>query len=336
VQFLTAPNSTAAQSFRFFVRDDGGTANGGSNTSFTAAVNIQVTASNDAPEISAPASLPIFPATTTPLTGLAVTDIDSGAAAIDLQMVVSHGTLTVNTGIVGGVNAGQVITSGGRVLIVTAPVGALAVTLAGGGISYRADTGFVGQDTLSISVFAGGATGTGPEGIATRDVSLLVGQTSGWQNPRNRLDVTDDGQVAPGDALAVINYINANPNDSDLPAAPQVPPPYYDVNGDRLITSADVLAVVNYLNVDGLAEGEAPAGSSAAALIAPLPVTASVGAADAAAPASQPASTPVASSPAPTSDSPDSIRDQLLSDESWSARQWVLEPDFWDELLPGA
>ena len=69
-----------------------------------------------------------------------------------------------------------------------------------------------------------------------------------WQNDLNRLDANGRDGVAPIDALVVINYINANPVSSALPALPATPPPYYDVNGDNVVTAIDVLLVVNSLN----------------------------------------------------------------------------------------
>ncbi|MCO6459754.1 MAG: hypothetical protein J5I93_31060, partial [Pirellulaceae bacterium] len=265
VQFLSATNSTAPQSFRFFVRDDSGTANGGADTSFTAAVNIQVDPTNDPPVIAAPNQFQVPPAVAAPLIGLAVSDIDSGASNVELQLVVAHGVLTVNTGITGGVNGGQVIASGGPVLLLRAPIGAIAVTLASGGVRYQGNAGFVGPDTLAVTVRDGGATGAGPEGVATRSVPVIVGQSSPWQNPRNRLDVNDNNVVSAGDALSVVNYINANPNNSLPPSPPQTPPPYFDVNGDSLITGGDVLAVVNFLNGVGAGEGESAGAAGAAA-----------------------------------------------------------------------
>jgi hypothetical protein len=86
-----------------------------------------------------------------------------------------------------------------------------------------------------------------------------------WQNPVNRHDVNGNGNVTPLDALLVINYINAHPGNSSLPAAPHVPPPYLDVNGDGICSALDVLLVINDLNSPAAAAGEGEPTASLAA-----------------------------------------------------------------------
>ena len=62
-------------------------------------------------------------------------------------------------------------------------------------------------------------------------------------NPRNPLDVNDDGHVAPVDVLQIVNYLN---RDQNLVISGESP--YYDVNGDGEVAPIDVLQIVNYLN----------------------------------------------------------------------------------------
>ena len=91
------------------------------------------------------------------------------------------------------------------------------------------------------------------------DGSLAITVPNLWHNTANRYDVNGDGDVTPLDALLVINYINAHPNDPSLPTAPETPPPYYDVSDDRLCTALDVLIVINYLNAQAAPAGEGEA-----------------------------------------------------------------------------
>ena len=89
-----------------------------------------------------------------------------------------------------------------------------------------------------------------------------------WHNAVTPVDVSNDGQITPSDALYVITYINSHPVGA-LPA-PDVGSrqPTYDVNNDGSCTPTDVLTVINYLNSSRtVAEGEA-----ASATTAPLPV----------------------------------------------------------------
>jgi len=96
----------------------------------------------------------------------------------------------------------------------------------------------------------------------TATFSVLVSATSHpWQNPANNVDVSNDGFVAPNDALIIINAINAN-GSSALPQFGQgfVWPPYYDVNGDDYIAPSDALAVINYINAHPHASGTSAGG----------------------------------------------------------------------------
>ncbi|MCU0960500.1 MAG: dockerin type I domain-containing protein, partial [Pirellulaceae bacterium] len=86
-------------------------------------------------------------------------------------------------------------------------------------------------------------------------------------NPRQPLDVNDDGMISPIDALIPINYLNRNGGHKLLGAATSAP--YLDVNGDGFISAIDALQVINHLNRspaggEGEGEGEADAASFAA------------------------------------------------------------------------
>jgi len=92
----------------------------------------------------------------------------------------------------------------------------------------------------------------------TSNVGTLEIQVGGslHQNPKNRLDVNNDGIVSPMDALLVINYLNDSPRVELSLTAPVI---YLDVDGDGSIFPMDVLLVINYLNeqaISGEGEGE--------------------------------------------------------------------------------
>ncbi len=71
-----------------------------------------------------------------------------------------------------------------------------------------------------------------------------------WRNPLDSMDVDNDGNLSPLDALSTINYINAN-IDRSLPPVRPVNQPYYDVDGDLSVSPLDVLAVINQINGRG-------------------------------------------------------------------------------------
>ena len=69
-----------------------------------------------------------------------------------------------------------------------------------------------------------------------------------WQNPVEQHDVNGDQQVAPLDALLVINKLNTvGPHSLIGVPAPDVPQ-YLDVNGDQFVSAIDALLIINRLN----------------------------------------------------------------------------------------
>ena len=104
-----------------------------------------------------------------------------------------------------------------------------------------------GADDLAIGV-PGDLEVVGTFAIAMGAVNVLYGTaTLTWHNSADPLDVNDDGEISPIDALLVINFLNANPGDGMLPE-PIAPPPFLDVNNDGLGTALDALLVINELN----------------------------------------------------------------------------------------
>jgi hypothetical protein len=71
--------------------------------------------------------------------------------------------------------------------------------------------------------------------------------TPSLTNSRDPLDVDNDGYVAPSDALAIINHLNAKTT-PEINALGISTGPYVDVDGDGTVAPRDALAVINYLN----------------------------------------------------------------------------------------
>jgi hypothetical protein len=72
-----------------------------------------------------------------------------------------------------------------------------------------------------------------------------------WTNVHNVYDVDGDGEVAPMDALVIINYINTN-GSGPVPSDAAADAPFLDTTADNHIAADDVLAVLNqrhYLNL---------------------------------------------------------------------------------------
>ena len=87
-----------------------------------------------------------------------------------------------------------------------------------------------GQDANG-ELYVLGSTTIGPSGTAGVALALKAASNLPWQNSANCIDVNADGQIAPLDALIVINELNSR-GTGPLPAPPGFPPPFYDVNGN--------------------------------------------------------------------------------------------------------
>jgi Bacterial cadherin-like domain/Dockerin type I domain/Bacterial Ig domain/Cadherin-like domain len=85
--------------------------------------------------------------------------------------------------------------------------------------------------------------------------SFLASGHSDYWNVVKPTDVTNDGHVAPNDALEIINRLNAS-GSQQLPQGTggegeTGPRMYVDVNNDGFISPGDALAVINQLNGEG-------------------------------------------------------------------------------------
>jgi VCBS repeat-containing protein len=134
--------------------------------------------------------------------------------------------------------------------------GDLQLSSSDGSFTYSPNASFVGTDTFTYRAIDS-------EGLRSLDTTVVINvlDTNPFQNPRNPLDVNNDGFVSPIDALLLTNEINANGSHALTTALANVPFP--DTNGDGTISPIDVVQVINFLNNNsGLPEGEssAPAG----------------------------------------------------------------------------
>ena len=92
---------------------------------------------------------------------------------------------------------------------------------------------------------------TDSKGASTYEVVSfnISANATPWQNPVNKYDVTNDGYVAPTDALMVINRMNGV-GMGPLTGIPNFAngEGYYDVDGNNVLSPTDALMVINYLN----------------------------------------------------------------------------------------
>jgi VCBS repeat-containing protein len=140
------------------------------------------------------------------------------------------------------------------VTIVDKPRNGTAQVNPNGTVLYRPKTSFVGTDSFTYTVRDNDGF---VSNVATVSIGVIVDEFP-WTNPRNNLDVNNDGSVSPIDALLVINDLNFNgprilPNP---PVPPFTPPPFLDTSRDNQASPIDALLVINFLNNRGGRSGE--------------------------------------------------------------------------------
>jgi len=95
-----------------------------------------------------------------------------------------------------------------------------------------------------------------PRGGETCIANVSLG-TSKWQNPFNRFDVTNSGDVTQNDYDTLVDFIRAN-GTGRLPPGKLKSQPYVDVSGDGFVTTRDLGQLAEFLNsgkvVDASAE----------------------------------------------------------------------------------
>jgi hypothetical protein len=115
-------------------------------------------------------------------------------------------------------------------------------------------------DITLVLMDNGGTANGGVDTSGSQTFAINIAKPHPWHNVLNALDVTGsggqpDGIVAPGDALAIINYINAFGAGS-IPVSAAPGAPYLDTtggagHGDNAVVAGDALAVINYINAFG-------------------------------------------------------------------------------------
>jgi hypothetical protein len=232
-------NGAAAGSFAFQVQDDGGTANGGADLDSTPkTMAFNVTPINDAPSFVKGGDQDVMD--------------KSGPQAVDgwAKEIVAGPPDEVgqklNFVVIGNSNTGlfaeqPAIDSAGRLTFTPAV-----------NVSGSAEIQIVLHDD-------GGAAKGGNDTSEVQTFSINVGKLRPAHNEVLAADVTGDGMVAPDDAVAIINFINAFGSRRADDVIPPWPWPFFcDVNGDGFIAPNDVVEVINRINAAGAAgEGEA-------------------------------------------------------------------------------
>lgn len=156
----TSNGSATTRTIAWLV-DDGAAAN---NYSASQSTTLTITAVNDAPTITAPASLNGLISTAFALSGISFGDVDGGSALEVVSLSVPSGTLAATSG--GGVT---VASTGPLALTLTGTIANLNAYLTGGNVTYTGTS----TVTLAVGIDDQGNTGGGAL-TASANVSLVI------------------------------------------------------------------------------------------------------------------------------------------------------------------
>ncbi|MEM9359135.1 MAG: choice-of-anchor C family protein, partial [Pseudomonadota bacterium] len=111
----------------------------------------------------------------TAITGISITDPDIGGLDLVVTLSTSNGTLTVNDGVANGLIASQIVNTAPGTVVLTGTLAALTATLSdANAVSYQANTGFSGLDTITVTASDQGNGGSGPALADTETLSVYV------------------------------------------------------------------------------------------------------------------------------------------------------------------
>lgn len=239
LSYAPVANKSGNATITVTVMDNGGVLAGGVNTT-TRTFTVSVTPVNDAPSFT---------------------------KGPDQSVVSTSGAQTVNawaTNLVAGPpdEAAQTftftVTNNSNSLFAVQP--AIDPT---GRLTYTPAAGAVGTATVTVTLGdSGGIANGGVNSSGSQTFTITVRAAGVWHNGRNRLDVNDDTQVTPLDALIIFNRLNSV-GSGEVPANAPPGPPFYDTNNDEFVTPLDALIVFNFLNSGG-GEGESSGEQSTA------------------------------------------------------------------------
>ena len=154
--------------------DLGNTASGTAQTT-SQSVSINVVA---APTLTVPSTtLAVDQGGTLAVNGISAADSSLLASTDNVQLSVaaSNGTVNLSTAVSGGVTSSQVTGNGTGSVTITAPLAAINATLANtSGLTYTANSGFSGSDTLALSLSDLGNTASGAAQTASQNLSITV------------------------------------------------------------------------------------------------------------------------------------------------------------------
>ena len=225
--FSPSANYNGPASYTYTISDGaGGTA--------SATVSGTVTAVNDAPVNTLPASYTTNEDTSLVLSGLSISDVDAASGNMTVTLSVTNGTLTANTGVSGGVPLAGIVGNGSGSVVLTGTLAQINATLAHAtGMTFNPSANFNGNVTLTMLTSDLGNTGTGGTLTDSDTRTITV-------NAVNDPPVAGNDSFTTNEDTAVTTTVLTN--DSDLDGNPLS---ITQVNGAAIVAGGVAIAVTN-------------------------------------------------------------------------------------------
>ena len=247
LSYTTAENAFGDAEISVVLMDDGGTDNGGTDTSPAMTFTLSVNSINDAPVIAAPATIDVNEDDVVSVLNVAIADIDldlpGSSGEVELALSTNDGTLTITTTqglsfVTGdGSDDSEMVFSG-----LLADVNAALATL-----TYSPDADFFGTSTIAISADDLGNTGGGGARASSLNIDVTVASINdapNWTAPDSVTIVGD--AVTPVAGLTVADVDAA---DGDLSVTLTVADGTLAVAGGPTGRRVDLTGTVSELNM---------------------------------------------------------------------------------------
>ncbi|MFN9587779.1 MAG: beta strand repeat-containing protein [Pseudomonadaceae bacterium] len=144
------------------------TANDGQDGSTAATKIVSVTATNDAPQVTAPATIGVTEDVPSAISGISFSDVDAGSGSVTVTLSVASGSLAASSG--GGVAVGGTASA----MTLTGSIANINTFIAGSNVSFTTAANATADVTLTASIDDGGNSGSGGAQQDSETVTLQV------------------------------------------------------------------------------------------------------------------------------------------------------------------
>ncbi|WP_417359602.1 MBG domain-containing protein [Galbibacter sp.] len=153
------------------INDNGYTGAGGGEDIFIGTVNVNITAVNDAPQVTLPATITVTEDVNTALTGISFSDVDAETGSVTVDMSVVTGSLFAPTG--GGV---IISGSGSSSISLAGAIADINAYIAGSNLKFQNQFGNTADQNLNVTIDDNGNTGSGGNLSDSGMTTLIVSQ----------------------------------------------------------------------------------------------------------------------------------------------------------------